>query len=63
MDSPPKRYRYTVGVAHTMEEKRNHAVLVGLHASSLSQEENASCFFHWGPKNDRVKYGFSSKKV
>ena len=27
---------------HTMEEKRNHAVLVGLHASSLSQEENAS---------------------
>ena len=23
---------------HTMEEKRNHAVLVGLHASSLSQE-------------------------
>jgi len=27
---------------HTMEEKRNHAVLVGLHASSFSQEENAS---------------------
>ena len=23
---------------HTMEEKRNHAVLVGLHASSLSQD-------------------------
>ena len=28
---------------HTMEEKRNHAVLVGLHASSLSQIGRASC--------------------